>query len=378
MGKKKIIFNLSIDDLKELGIIKRRRRKKRLNKTIQYIPQNNIKSVSDHMQGYSNEFRNTSNLQTENLRLQNDVLSKYPTIQAAAQSNNNNSNNFESRFKTIEDDSNKHKRLTQYILQSAYGGEFNNRPMTTISSMRDAQVEEIIDDPNNILHEEDNVDVATTGGSDSFNNFDNDKDGSMSPDTTQIEINETPSKIPNTAQIGIRSPNILNESNTSYDAEIEFIRDPEVEEKQEEKVEEKQVEEKVEEKVEETEAYALAKAQMKADKEIKEARKLSAEKQAQKLAVLRKEYSELGGKDTVILSNKTQAPIKVEIDKLKQKLQELKKEYTDLGGNNVSILQNKNYEFIQQAINELKVAREEAILQIQQQNVKKKEKKSKK
>ena len=34
--------------------------------------------------------------------------------------------------------------------------------------------------------------------------------------------------------------------------------------------------------------------------------------------------------------------------------------------------------FIQQAINELKVAREEAILQIQQQNVKKKEKKSKK
>ena len=67
MGKKKIVFNLSIDDLKDLRIIKsKRKRRRRTNKIIQYVPQNNIKSVSDHMQGYTNEFRNTSNLHTEN------------------------------------------------------------------------------------------------------------------------------------------------------------------------------------------------------------------------------------------------------------------------------------------------------------------------
>ena len=71
MGKKNnIVFNLTIDDLKELGIIKRKRqRRKTPQRIMKYIQQpNNIKSVSDHMAGYSNVFNNTntSNLQTEN------------------------------------------------------------------------------------------------------------------------------------------------------------------------------------------------------------------------------------------------------------------------------------------------------------------------
>ena len=40
MGKKNIVFNLTIDDLKELGIIKpRRRRRRRTNKIMQYLQQ---------------------------------------------------------------------------------------------------------------------------------------------------------------------------------------------------------------------------------------------------------------------------------------------------------------------------------------------------
>ena len=63
MGKKNnIVFNLTIDDLKELGIIKRKRqRRKTPQRIMKYIQQpNNIKSVSDHMTGYSNVFNNNN------------------------------------------------------------------------------------------------------------------------------------------------------------------------------------------------------------------------------------------------------------------------------------------------------------------------------
>ena len=76
MRDHKIVFNLSIKDLKDLGIIKKRKKKKkRLSKYYKNIIPSNIKSSSDHMVGsYSNLFNNTSNLQTENLRLQNKNL----------------------------------------------------------------------------------------------------------------------------------------------------------------------------------------------------------------------------------------------------------------------------------------------------------------
>ena len=80
MGKKNIVFNLTIDDLKELGIIKPKRRRRKTQRIMKYLQPSNIKSISDHMTGYSNNFSNTSNLQTENLRLQNDILNKYPMI----------------------------------------------------------------------------------------------------------------------------------------------------------------------------------------------------------------------------------------------------------------------------------------------------------
>jgi hypothetical protein len=207
---KKIIFNLSIDDLKELGIIKpkRRRKNKKLKQYIQ-LP-NNIKSSSDHMVGYSNTFNSTPTLQSENLRLQNNILEKYPMIKnedsnfenrligalqkyPLLKNDNNNSNDYENRLNDIENDNIKHKALTQHILQLAYGSD-NNRPMTSFSGIRNSpQVEEL---PNNNT-DDDNIDVATTGGSDSFKSYNHDNNNSYEP---------------NTIQSGIRNPSIDDNS----------------------------------------------------------------------------------------------------------------------------------------------------------------------
>jgi hypothetical protein len=343
MGKKKLVFNLSIDDLKELGIIKPRRRRK--SRQIKYIqqPQNNIKSSSDHMVGYTNAFSNTNNLQTENLRLQNDLLTKYPMLQASQ--NNNINNNFENRFKSIEDENQKHKALTQYILTSAYGGEFNNnnnRHMTKYSGIRDAQVEELPDDPNHIVHEDDGIDVTTTLGSEGFSNYNNDKDGVNTPNT------------PNTTQIGIRNPNDLNES---YDEEIEFVAS--TPQKDQEEVLLDGEETKVD-----TRPQTRSQTQLQAELEEKtkiEARKQSQKKHLEKLSVLRKEYSKLGGEDTTILGSKKQGDIKDAIDAIKTRLenenrrilQNLKHQYTELGGNEVDILESTTVETIEEAISDL-------------------------
>ena len=270
--------------------------------------------------------------------------------------------------------------------------------MTKYSGIRDAQVEEIPYDPNNILHEDDNVDVAATGGSDSFHNFDNDKDGSNTPDISQIEISNSP----NTIQSGIRqSPNAsLNES---YDEEIEFIPDDVQEEKKEpEPVQNlsslrKQYSDLggndvaiLASKSQEIIQNAInditeAKALIQADEELKQSRKTSAEKQAQKLESLKQEYKDLGGTNENISNSKTQKPIIKAIQEIKsrledenrQELQNLKHQYTELGGDDINILQNNEKNTIQDAIKELQDAREEAILQIQQQKIKKPKKNKK-
>ena len=111
------------------------------------------------MKGYSNTFNNTDNLKTENLRLQNDLLSKYieminkyPAIQ-----NESFNNNYENRFKTIEDQYDKNKILSRYILSQTY------RP--AIENNIDYERFEDVEDPNSIVYDDDNIDVAATGGS---------------------------------------------------------------------------------------------------------------------------------------------------------------------------------------------------------------------
>jgi hypothetical protein len=211
MGKKNIVFNLTIDDLKELGIIKPKRRRRKTQRIMKYLQQqpSNIKSVSDHMTGYSNNFSNTSNLQTENLRLQNnllndtsnlktenlrlqnDLLQNYPMIE-------NNTGNFENRFKTIEDDNKKLNVFANHLLSTTYRPAIINYDDNLSPIQR--RVESIDDnDPNHIVHNDDNNDVAATGGSDEFKTLDNKNDD------PQPEIDETPQPQPQPQQI-VQSP----------------------------------------------------------------------------------------------------------------------------------------------------------------------------
>jgi hypothetical protein len=214
MGKKNnIVFNLTIDDLKELGIIKRKRqRRKTPQRIMKYIQQpNNIKSVSDHMTGYSNVFNNanTSNLQTENLRLQNEVLNDTSKLKIDNLRLQNNllenypmieSDYTENRFKTIEDANKKLNVWTNHLLSTTYRPAIKTNYDDEFPSGRVEQ----LDDPNNIVHNDDNVDVAGTGGSDDFK-AQEDETPQIVVKSPQQEDVQLPS-LPVVQQTGIRSP----------------------------------------------------------------------------------------------------------------------------------------------------------------------------
>jgi hypothetical protein len=206
MGKKNnIVFNLTIDDLKELGIIKSKRRRKRKNRIMQYMQQNNIKSTSDHMSGFSNVFNNTSNLQNENLRLQNNLLNdKAENLRIQNNLLENNASNLEDRFKTIEDENNKLNVWTNYLLSTAYRPSITNYDDDNLSEYS-RRVESIYDDdPNDIVHEDDNIDVAPTGGSDEFKSQ-NDEAPPPQQETPQ-DITPPQVEMQTPHQVGIRNP----------------------------------------------------------------------------------------------------------------------------------------------------------------------------
>ena len=204
MKNKKIIFNLTIDDLKELGIIRKRKRRQRKIKYINGIP-SNIKSVSNHMTGYSNEFKNTDNLKTENLRLQNNVLTKYPEalqLQSA----------YEDRFNNIDEQYNNTRKIYENILAQTYRRRIQNNNLDdddTLSS--DTRVERLSSrygDP------DDDIDVPQTGGSDSWQGYDN----IIDPPDVATSPQPEPQNMP---QTGIRSPpnSIIDFRSTKSDDE---------------------------------------------------------------------------------------------------------------------------------------------------------------
>ena len=228
MKNKKIIFNLTIDDLKELGIIKKRRRRQRRIKYINGIPTTNIKSTSNHMAGYSNEFKNTNYLKTGNLRLQNNVLVKYPEA-VKIQSG------YEDRFNTMDEKYNNSRTIYENILAQSYRPRIQNNNLDddddTLSS--DTRVERLSSrygDP------DDDIDVPQTGGSDGWQGYDNIIDppivstptpivSTPTPTPTEQTQNEPPQNIPQntpqTQQAGIRSPpnSIIDFRSTKSDDE---------------------------------------------------------------------------------------------------------------------------------------------------------------
>ena len=281
---------------------------------MKYLQQqpSNIKSVSDHMTGYSNNFSNTSNLQTENLRLQNNLLDKYPMLKNEANNNNNNNNNNESRFKTIEDGNNKNNEYISYILKSAYGGEFSYRPMTKYTSLRS---QPLIEEP----PEKDNIDVAATAGSEGFKTLNNDKND----DDDDIDTN-----IPNTPQLGIRPPQGVDNNNEDEDEdenlndntfnEVDSTNEGELEEDSvegdsEEESEEDSEEEPVKESVAKPVAKPVAAPQTRSQANPQSKRKSQPLPKEETLFELKAYYTQLGGDNNDILTSDKVLPIRVAI-----------------------------------------------------------------
>lgn len=154
MKSKKVIY-LSLSDLKELGIIKKRtreRRRKRHGRA--YL--SNTRSVSDHMIGSSistqqpTQFMNTSNLQSDNLRLNNllleNKLKEEPPIK------NLDNSQIDSLQKAVDKQQNNYYYITGLMEQNRF-----NQPTHT-SPFNSAYVDTI---------ENDN-DIPSTYGSDNF------------------------------------------------------------------------------------------------------------------------------------------------------------------------------------------------------------------
>jgi len=144
MGKKKLL--LSIEDLKALGVIKKRKKHKKRKKVKVY--ENNIygiKSESNHMVGFGSQLSPQNDLQNELLRqqiktLQNDQNIRNDQHQLMIEDNRFNRNEYYPRITQLEQ---KHSSLinqSQKIVRDIYS-KFKS----------------------------DNVDVSRTGGSDFFN-----------------------------------------------------------------------------------------------------------------------------------------------------------------------------------------------------------------
>ena len=102
MGKKtESKISLSLKDLERLGVIRKRLKRKRKNKKLTKVLDAYIggaKSDSSHMKGYSNQFTNTSNLNTEGQRLQNQLLGEaHEKQRKALEHYSNHYNDFEKK-----------------------------------------------------------------------------------------------------------------------------------------------------------------------------------------------------------------------------------------------------------------------------------------
>ena len=145
MGKKKLL--LSIEDLKALGVIKKKK-KHRKRKRVKKVYENNIygiKSESQHMVGFGSQLNPQNDLQNELLRQQMKALQSDQNIrndqhQLMIEDNRFNRNEYYPRITQLEQNHNSLINQSQKIVRDIYSRLKN-----------------------------DNVDVARTGGSEFFN-----------------------------------------------------------------------------------------------------------------------------------------------------------------------------------------------------------------
>ena len=155
MVKRKVLY-LSIQDLKDLGLLKkykRRKYKKRLYKYLQNNINNNIKSQSNMGSGYTQQeaprFTNTSNLNSENTRL-NNLLLENTIIK------NKNDNNDNNDIENKNDNPNYHYDQHNYHLY--------------LKDSEDRFTKKFNQGAFNNYDNNDNIDVVETNGSNEFSN----------------------------------------------------------------------------------------------------------------------------------------------------------------------------------------------------------------
>jgi hypothetical protein len=173
--KHKIVFNLTIKDLKDLGILKKKKKRKSKRRIKNDIAYNQIKSSSSHMQQPPAQFMNMNNLQSENLKLQNNALELLQNkIENKIENKEENqmvvSNPQIERLQQLENNFNNHKLDTQTNLNYThdYINDLYNKAATQYSSRFTGNPSAKMDSSN--VYNVDNIDVNETEGSDSFQN----------------------------------------------------------------------------------------------------------------------------------------------------------------------------------------------------------------
>lgn len=203
----------TIQDLKDLGIIertKKRKNKKRRNKKkkIIYVDSNTgaiiggAKSDSSHMRGYgstlpSNEFKNTANLNSE---IQQENLKALTLYNKQA-----NERPPETRFDNNPQQLDNLKQLMlPYIERNTQLEDKFNNIQNTISSGMGAfnnlqqKIYQLENQQPYYMIDDDAGNIATTSGSDTFNNFDSSTSVKEAAHQNEInDINTTPIKYDN-------------------------------------------------------------------------------------------------------------------------------------------------------------------------------------
>ncbi len=164
VDKKKIVFNLTIKDLKDLGILrkskKRRRKNKNKKKSINSLKNDSVKSSSDHMIA-SGIFNNSNNLINEQIQLQNEALKNNQLV-----IRKQDAEKYAPQFRNAIDDEFKIRvvnKLNEYDEKGTQIVNFLNEKFSKKKKRSDSQ-EDFVDVP----PEEIGVPVPSTGGSKFF------------------------------------------------------------------------------------------------------------------------------------------------------------------------------------------------------------------
>ena len=269
---KKIIY-LSLKDLKELGVIKKRKRSKR-KKNITSKNVEGIRSSSDHMVGYTQygtPFTNTSNLSNEMMHLQNRALMlKNDESENQIKNNNLTTNNMNNLSTKLQRDINNLQTNYYYI----YGKMAQNEANESQGYLLD-----------------DAVDVPASTGGDNFKS-DGTSHGLKPP--TKVEIVNLPE--PQFEKTG--GGPLIDEEN--FEEENKSKRDKHIENR-----------EKLRHDLSEYGIETQSNNQQEMRNQLKEIQK--------RITVLIGEYKSLGGERSRIIKSKNVSVIEKEINKLKSK-----------------------------------------------------------